>query len=137
MNSQQLRNTVSAIALVSLIALTLACGYSSKSTPPAAGNVPAIATLAPDNTAAGSTAFVLTVNGSKFNTDAVVKWGGAAQTTHFVSANQLTADIPDTAIVTAGTVQVTVTNPGRPGTGQYGNGGTMTETSNSMDFTIN
>jgi hypothetical protein len=37
-------------------------------------------------------------------------------------------------IATAGTVSVTVTNPGTPG-GQYG-GGTMAETSNIMTFTI-
>jgi len=129
--------TVKAILLVTLIASTLACGYSSKMTPPSAGNVPAIAQLAPASMKAGSAAFTLTVNGSKFNTNAVVNWSGAAQTTTYVSGNQLSAAIPASAITAAGTVQVTVTNPGTAGTGMYGSGGTMPETSNSMTFTIN
>jgi hypothetical protein len=133
----QARRTVKTAVLATLIGLSLACGYSAKTTPPVAGNVPAITTLAPNNMAAGGAAFSLTVNGTTFNADAVVNWGGVAQTSHYVSANQLTADIPATAIATSATVHVTVTNPGKPGTGQYGSGGTLPETSNSMDFTIN
>jgi hypothetical protein len=128
--------TLKTTLLVTLIASTLACGYSSKMTPPAAGNVPAIAQLAPASMKAGSAAFTLTVNGSKFNTNAVVNWSGTAQTTTYVSGNQLSAAIPASAITAAGTVSVTVTNPGTAGTGMYGSG-TMAETSNSMSFTIN
>ena len=80
-------------------------------------------------------AFTLTVNGANFASNAQINWNGAAQTTTPVSAAQLTADIPASAIATAGTVTVTVTNPGTPG-GTYG-GGTLAETSNSMTFTIN
>jgi hypothetical protein len=123
--------------LGTLIAFTLACGYSSKSTPPVAGNMPAIAQLAPAAMAAGGAAFTLTVNGSKFNTNAVVNWNGGPQTTTYVSGGQVTAAIPASAIATAGTVPVTVTNPGTAGTGMYGSGGTLPETSNSMNFTIN
>jgi hypothetical protein len=47
----------------------------------------------------------------------------------------LTATIPASDVATAGTITVTVTNPGTPG-GIYG-GGTMAQTSNSMTFTIN
>jgi len=123
--------------LASLIALTLACGYSSKTTPPTAGNIPAIAQLAPASTTAGAAGFTLTVNGSKFNTNAVVNWNNASQTTSYVGSGQLTVAIPASAIATSGTVHVTVTNPGTPGTGMYGSGGTMSETSNGMIFTIN
>jgi hypothetical protein len=35
------------------------------------------------------------------------------------------------------TVKVSVTNPGTPGTGLYGGGGTLPETSAAMDFTVN
>ena len=80
---------------------------------------------------------MLTVNGSKFNTNAVVNWSGAAQATTYVNGSQLTAAIPASAIATAATVQITVTNPGTSGTGMYGSGGTLPETSNSMTFTIN
>jgi IPT/TIG domain len=130
--SQTLRATL----LVTLTALTLACGYSSKATPPVAGSVPAIAALNPSSAAAGSPAFTLTVNGTNFSSTAMVNWNGAAQTTTFVSANQLTMTVPAAAIANSGTVAVTVTNPGTPGTGMYGSGGTLAETSSAMDFTV-
>jgi predicted heme/steroid binding protein len=125
------------VLLAALLALGLACGYSSKATTPAtAGTTPTIAALVPDNTNSGGPAFVLTVNGTNFNSNAAINWNGTAQTTTHVSGSQLTATIPATAIATSGTTaMVTVTNPGTPG-GIYG-GGTMAETSNSMTFTIN
>jgi hypothetical protein len=127
---------VKATLLVTLTALTLACGYSAKATPPVAGTVPAVAALNPSSTSAGSPAFTLTVNGSNFNSNAVVNWNGVAQTTTIVSANQVTIAVPAAAVATAGSVAVTVTNPGTAGTGPYGDGGTMAETSNAMTFTV-
>jgi hypothetical protein len=97
--------------------------------------MPNVSALAPNSVTAGSPSFVLTVNGTNFNTNAAVNWNGTAQTTSQVSTNQLTATIPAASIATAGTVMVTVTNPGTSG-GIYG-GGTSAETSNSMTFTIN
>jgi hypothetical protein len=131
---------ITASLLATLIAFTLACGYSSKAAaPPVAGNVPAIASLSPSAANAGDPAFTLTVNGSLFSGKAVVNWNGAAQTasTTFVSANQLTVAVPASAVATAGSVSITVTNPGTPGTGPYGGGGTLPETSTAMSFTIN
>jgi hypothetical protein len=77
---------------------------------------------------------MLTVNGSSFSSTAQVNFGGTAMTTTYVSGNQVMASIPAAAIATADTIQVTVTNPGTPG-GQYG-GGTQSETSAVMDFTV-
>jgi hypothetical protein len=124
--------------LLTWTALTLGCGYSSKSTPPAPGTMPAITALAPSEATSGGPAFTLTVSGSNFNPNAVVNWNAVAQAanTHYVSTNQLTADIPASAIATAGTVKVSVTNPGTSGTGPYGSGGTMAATSATVDFTI-
>ena len=136
MKTFQTVNSIKTTLLVALIALTAACGYSSKTTPAVAGAIPALTQLAPNNANAG-TAFVLTVNGSNFGPRAVVNFNGNAQTTTFVSANQLTASIPATAIPTAGTATVTVTNPATAGTGMYGGGGTLAETSSPMNFTIN
>jgi len=131
-------NTVKTLSLVTLIALTLACGYSAKTTPPAAGTMPAIAQLNPDSATAGGAAFTLTVNGSNFGTQAVVNWNGTAQSaTTYVSAGQLTVMIPASLIENSGTVQVTVTNPGNPGSGIYGTGATQAETSAAMEFNIN
>src|SRR5260221_14105942 len=107
---------------LSLAALTVACGYSSKMTAPVAGTVPMVATLNPATVNAGDPAFTLTVDGTNFGSKAVVNWNGVAQTsnTTFISSNQLTVAIPASAVVTSGTVTLTVTNPGTAGTGIYG-----------------
>jgi hypothetical protein len=131
-------NTVKIVLLTTLIALSLACGYSAKTTPPSAGAVPTISQLNPDSATAGGAAFMLTVNGGNFGTKAVVNWNGSAQNaTAYVSGNQLTVSIPASLIMNSGTVQITVTNPGNPGTGIYGTGATTAETSSAMNFTIN
>jgi hypothetical protein len=121
-----------------LLAVGLACGYSSKATtPPTAGTMPTIATLSPASTTHGDPAFVLTVTGTDFSGTAVINFAGTAQTTNQVSGTQLTATVAASDIDTAGTVAVTVTNPGTAGTGAYGSGGTLAETSSPMNFTIN
>jgi len=121
-----------------LTVVCIGCGYKSPSTAPAPqpGVTPAISQLAPDNTNAGSTAFVLTVNGSNFAGDAVVNFNGAPMTTTVVSGNQVTAAIPASSVATSGTVPVSVTNPGTAASGPY-SGGTMSETSATVNFTIN
>lgn len=137
MKPSQTRQFIKAAMLVALSALTVACGYSSKTTPPVAGSVPTIAALSPASMTAGGSAFTLTVNGTNFGSQAVVNWNGAARATTFVSGNQVTAAIPAADVATAGSAAVTVTNPGTPGTGMYGSGGTLAETSSPMSFTIN
>jgi hypothetical protein len=132
--------TLKTIALLTVIALTMACGYSSKASMPAtAGSMPTIAQLNPNAATAGGDAFILTVNGTNFGTKAVVNWNGVAQTsnTTFMSGTELTVSLPASAIAAAGTVQVTVTNPAIAGGGPYGGGGTLAETSSAMSFTIN
>jgi hypothetical protein len=117
--------TLKTIALLTVIALTMACGYSSKASMPAtAGSMPTIAQLNPNAATAGGDAF---------------NWNGMAQTsnTTFMSGTELTVSLPASAIAAAGTVQVTVTNPAVAGGGPYGGGGTLAETSSAMSFTIN
>jgi hypothetical protein len=139
MKPTQTLKPVTTAALTAILAFSVACGYSAKMTAPVAGTVPAISDLAPTSATAGGAGFTLTVNGSNFSSKAVVNWNGAVQTanTTFVSANQLMVAVPASAIATAGTATVTVTNPATSGTGIYGNGATMAETSTAMDFTIN
>ena len=133
----QTRHIVKATVIAALSVLTLACGYSAKSTPPSAGTVPTIAALSPPTATAGGPAFALTVNGTNFAGKAVVNWNGAPQATTSVNGNQVMATIPAAAIAASGTFAVTVTNPGTPGTGIYGGGGTAAETSSPMTFTVN
>jgi hypothetical protein len=138
MKALKAQTTVKTVAIAALIALTLACGYSARTTPPVAGTVPAITQLNPSTASTGGAAFTLIVDGNNFGAKAVVNWNGAAQTanTTYVNANKLTVAVPASAITTSGTVQVTVTNPGTQGMGQYG-GGTLPATSTPMTFTIN
>jgi hypothetical protein len=131
--------TASAISILFLIALTVACGYSAKASPPVAGSVPAISQLSPNSASAGGPGFTMTVNGSNFGSKAVVNWNGAAQSsnTTVINGKQLSVNIPAAMIATSGTAKITVTNPGTSGTGLYGGGGTLAETSSAMDFPIN
>ena len=87
--------------------------------------VPAITTLLPTGTTAGSGAFTLTVNGTGFINGSVVNFNGSARATTYVSATQLTAAILAADIASAGTPAITVTNPS-PGGG----------TSNAVTFNV-
>lgn len=77
---------------------------------------PTIASLAPATAVAGSGPFTLAVNGTDFVNGAEVFFNGTALTTTLVSPTQLTATVPASAVVTAGTYAITVTNPA-PGGG--------------------
>ncbi|HSV82249.1 MAG TPA: galactose oxidase-like domain-containing protein [Ramlibacter sp.] len=84
----------------------------SADAPPPPPPAPATLTsLAPNAAPAGSPGFTLAVNGSGFVSGATVRWNTAARTTTFVSATQLSAQIPATDVATAGTANVTVVNP--------------------------
>jgi hypothetical protein len=125
---------VSTTLLVGLISFSLACGYSKKVTPPAPGTTPTIAQLNPPSGTANNSV-QLEVDGTQFAGKAVINFNGTAMATTFVSATKLQATVPATAVMNAGAVPVTVTNPGTPG-GIYG-GGTSPETSAPMNFTVN
>jgi hypothetical protein len=131
-------NRIITALLVAVTAFTLACGYSSKPTTPAtAGTMPSITQLSPDSATAGEAGFTMTVNGSNFASNATVNWNGTALKTSSISANQLMATVTATALANSGTVPVTVTNPATTGTGAYGSGGTLAETSAAVNFTVN
>ena len=66
--------------------------------------------LKPEQKAPGSTTFTLTVNGEGFASNAVVYWNGTALTTTFVKSSQITASVPTSDLVSAGTATVTVKN---------------------------
>ncbi len=88
--------------------------------------VPALSSLSPSSATAGGSGFSLTLAGSNFVSDSVVRWNGADRATRFVSSSQLTASIPASDITLGGAAQVTVFNPA-PGGGS----------SNALLFTIN
>jgi len=81
--------------------------------------MPSVSSMNPSTTTAGSSGFILTVNGSGFVNNSVVNWNGSPRTTTFVSATQLQAAISATDIATSGMDQVTLNNPS-PGGGTSG-----------------
>jgi hypothetical protein len=127
------------ISILLLALVCLGCGYSApKAMAPQPGVMPALTQLVPNTANSGDPQFTLTVNGSNFATNAVINWNGTQQTTMRMTAGQLTATIPAAAVASPAMVSVTVTNPGTAGMGGiYAGGGTASETSNAMSFTVN
>jgi trimeric autotransporter adhesin len=128
--------TTQTVILAALLAIGLGCGYSSKSNMPATpGTMPAITQLDPASQTAGDAAFQLEIDGTNFAASATVSFNGAPMNvTTRTGSSKVMVMVPATAIMNAGTVPVTVTNPGTPG-GPYG-GGTTSETA-TANFTIN
>lgn len=101
-------------------------------------NIPAVTSISPNATTAGSGAFNLVVNGANFNSGSVVRWNGADRTTTFISSTQLQAAITAADVQAAATATVAVFNAGANGgvsaqTQQFtivaaGGGGTFTDT---------
>jgi len=81
--------------------------------------VPVATSLSPTSQTAGTSAFTLTVTGSKFVGASTILWNGTALTTTFVSGTQLTASVPSADIATPGTANVSVFNS-KPGGGASG-----------------
>lgn len=80
--------------------------------------VPTLSSLDTTSVAANTAGFLLSLSGSNFVPGAVVNFDGAALQTNFVSAGQLTAQVPASALTAtrSRSVSVTVTNPA-PGGG--------------------
>jgi sugar lactone lactonase YvrE len=115
-----------------LEALATANGYSTSTVATAAytiniptNPVPVLGSLSPAFTDAGGADFTLTVSGSEFTAGSQIYWGTSALATQYVSATQLTAQVPATSIATAGITAITVETL-TPGGG----------TSNSLQFEV-
>lgn len=79
--------------------------------------LPVVTGVAPTSVTAGDPSFTLTVTGSDFSTNSIIRWNGSDRTTNFVSSTELQANIPSSDITTAGSVAVTVFTPS-PGGGE-------------------
>ena len=77
---------------------------------------PTLSSISPATASAGGPAFTLTANGTNFVASSKVRWNGQDLATTYVSATQLTAQVPANLIVNAGSAQVTVFTP-TPGGG--------------------
>ena len=81
--------------------------------------VPVLTGINPTSAQEGSGAFTLTVSGTDFVQDSVVRWDAEDRPTTYVSPTQLTATISAADVATAGTSTVSVATPG-PGGGVSG-----------------
>ncbi len=97
--------------------------FAISGNPTTGSSAPAITSLVPATISAGTPAFTLTVNGTRFLTGATVQWNGAALTSTLVSDSQLTAAVPASLIASTGVASITVLNS---------NG----DVSNAVNFTI-
>jgi hypothetical protein len=75
-------------------------------TPP----TPTITSLGPTSAVVGGAAFDLTVTGTKFIAGSVVRWNTTVLPTTVLSATQVRATVPASALATAGSAQITVRN---------------------------
>jgi hypothetical protein len=132
-NSGQLTAQVPASDIAAIGTLTVQVatpapggGLSNTAALAVINSTPSIASLDPASVAAGSVAFPLTVNGSSFVPGAVVNWNGSPRQTTFVNNEKLVAQIAAADVASAGSAEITVSNPA-PGGG----------TSNAVTFTIN
>ncbi len=73
---------------------------------------PTLTSLSPGSAAAGSTGFQLSVAGTNFVSGAQVSWNSTPLATSFGSSSALTATVPSNLLVSAGVVNVQVSNPG-------------------------
>ena len=86
---------------------------------------PIIQSITPQQVSAGASGFTLSVVGSNFLPGATVSFGSASLAATWQSSSELTAGVPSSLVTSAGTFQVSVTNPG-----------TSSTPSNSKPFTV-
>jgi Beta-propeller repeat len=77
--------------------------------------LPSLASLSPTHVTGGGAAFTLTIQGTNFVPNSVVRWNGSDRTTTYVSATELQAAITAADIAAGGQSQVTVFNPAPSG----------------------
>jgi Mn2+/Fe2+ NRAMP family transporter len=104
------------LMIVLLSAVAVGCGYGSNYNSMNGTVTPAISSLNPMSTSAGSAAFTLTINGTGFTAGSIVWWGTTqmpASSTGYGSSTQLTVSITAAMVANPGTVSVYVhTNAG-------------------------
>lgn len=91
-----------------------------------ANPVPVLTSISPTNINEDSSGFTLTLTGTGFLPDSIVRWDGGDLATTYVSPTELQATVTAELLAAAGTADVTVFNPA-PGGG----------TSDAQTFTIN
>jgi hypothetical protein len=118
--------------IILLTVIAAGCGGYGSNSMPVTGAASNISTLVPNNTGTGAPAFTMTINGTGFSTNSVIFFNNVAEPTTFVSATQIMAMIPSTAVAATGTMPVFVRVT--TGGGIYG---PTSQNSNTVNFTVN
>ncbi len=105
------------------VTVTTVSGTSPAATFMVSTPLPMITSLSPASATSGGPAFILTINGTYFFSEGVVRWGSTTLTSIVMGPNEIAALVPANLIATAGTANVTVT--------------TAAGTSAAATFTIN
>jgi hypothetical protein len=105
-------NLIASTGTASITVTTSAGTGSAGSITIQQAGVPTISNLDPASVTAGSSAFLLTVNGTGFDSSSVVKWNGTSLTTIYANSTELQAAISADLIAAGGTVSVTVSGTG-------------------------
>ncbi len=88
----------------------------------AAATPPFVSSVSPSTAYAGDPPAKLTISGGSFTAYSVVQWNGASLPTTYISATQLSASVPASNLLQAGTAQISVSS----GAGGSGSGATFT-----------
>ena len=78
--------------------------------------LPSLTSVSPSSVTAGSTGFLLTLNGENFIPASTVEWNGTVLPTTFLSETQIEAQIPTSNVAAPGFADIVVQNPA-PGGG--------------------
>ena len=73
---------------------------------------PQVSSLSPQSTNVGASAFLLTVDGAFFDFDSVIRLNGTSLPTTFDSASQISAQVPASAMVVPGVLNIDVLDAG-------------------------
>ncbi len=110
--------TISVGSSETIEAVAAANGYSispvataSYTISPPSGQAPTVTGLSPAFVGAGSTAFTMEAYGTGFAHDSIVYWGSTALATQYVSATQMSVQVAESQIATAGVYSITVETP--------------------------
>ena len=76
-------------------------------------STPVASGVSPSSVTEGAAGFTLTVQGAYFTPTSTVMWNNSALATTFASTAQVTAAVPANLVAAAGSVSITVSNPGR------------------------
>jgi hypothetical protein len=105
---------LSAAPLAALLLVIIGAGWKEEPRHAALQAPPILAGVIPNEMAAGSPGFTLTVTGKFFAAGSVVRWNGSDRATTFVNSGVARAVITAGDVAVSGTAGVSIANPAFP-----------------------